>query len=124
MAAISIDLRKRILKAYDRGGVTQQDVAKRFDVSYGMVKKLIQQRRRIGDISPQHHRSGRKPKILESHCRELKRLLRENPDLTLEELREALGVDCTIQAIHYALADMGLTYKKRHSEPVSRIAKM
>jgi transposase len=54
----------------------------------------------------------------------LKRLLRENPDLTLEELRDALGVDCTIQAIHYVLADMGLTYKKRRSGPVSKIAKM
>ena len=109
MAAISMDLRQRILKAYDQGGVTQLEVAKRFDVSHGMVKKLLQQRRRIGDIGPQHHRSGRKPKILETHCREMKRLLAEEPDLTLEELREALGLDCTIQAIHYALADMGRT---------------
>ena len=37
------------------------------------------------------------------------------------ELRAALGVDCTVQAIHYALLAMGLTYKKRRSEPANRI---
>jgi transposase len=40
--------------------------------------------------------------------------------MTLKELREALGLDCSLPAIHYALSDMGLTYKKRHSEPVNR----
>jgi hypothetical protein len=41
--------------------------------------------------------------------------------MTLKELREVLGLDCSLPAIHYALSDMGLTYKKRHSESVSRI---
>lgn len=124
MATISMDLRGRILKAYDRGDVTRDQVARRFDVSLGMVKKLIQQRRRTGDIAPQHHRSGRKPKIEASHRRAMKALVAENPDLTLEEIRERTGLECTVQAIHYALADMGLTYKKRHSAPPSRIATM
>ena len=84
-SSISLDLRKRILKVYDQGGVTRDDVAKRFDVSLGMVKKLLRQRRELGDIRHQHHRSGRKPKILESHCREMERLLDEKPDMTLED---------------------------------------
>jgi transposase len=80
-----------------------------------MVKKLIQQRRHSGDIAPRHHRSGRKPIILDSHRRELRSLVSKQPDLTLEEIRAHLGLECTIQAIHYVLADMGLTYKKRRS---------
>lgn len=108
-----MDLRQRILKAYDRGDTTRDQVARRFEVSLGMVKKLIQQRRHTGDIAPRHHRSGRKPVILGSHRRELRALLAKQPDLTLEEIRVRLGLECTIQAIHYVLADMGLTYKKR-----------
>lgn len=108
-----MDLRQRILKAYDRGDTTREQVASRFEVSLGMVKKLIQQRRHTGDIAPRHHRSGRKPIILSSHRRELRALLVKQPDLTLEEIRVRLGLECTIQAIHYVLADMGLTYKKR-----------
>ena len=110
-----MDLRKRILKAYDRGDVTRDQVASRFDVSLGMVKKLIQQRRHTGNIEPGHHRSGRKPLILGSHRREMRILLAKQPDLTLEEIRVHLGLECTIQAIHHVLADMGLTYKKRRS---------
>lgn len=115
MATISVDLRLRILKAYDRGDVTRQQVATRFQVSLGMVKKLIQQRRHSGNITPLHHRSGRKPIILDHHRRELRLLLAKQPDLTLEEIRNHLGLGCTIQAIHYVLVDMGLTYKKRLS---------
>lgn len=117
MATISMDLRQRILKAYDRGDVTREQVAGRFEVSLGMVKKLLHQRRHTGDIAPRHHRSGRKPVILDSHRRELRALVARQPDLTLEEIRVRLGLECTIQAIHYVLADMGLTYKKRHSVP-------
>lgn len=115
MATISVDLRQRILKAYDRGDTTREQVASRFEVSLGMVKKLIQQRRHSGDIAPRHHRSGRKPIILDSHRRELRSLISKQPDLTLEEIRARLGLECTIQAIHYVLVDMGLTYKKRRS---------
>jgi transposase len=58
---ISLGLRERILAAYDAGEGTREAVAGPFRVSLGMVKKLLQQRRRTGDMRPQHHRSGRKP---------------------------------------------------------------
>jgi hypothetical protein len=48
-------------------------------------------------------------------------LLGKKPDLTLAELRQAMRLDCTLPAIHYVLAKLGLTYKKRHSAPASRI---
>jgi L,D-peptidoglycan transpeptidase YkuD (ErfK/YbiS/YcfS/YnhG family) len=38
-----------------------------------------------------------------------------NPDTTLKELREAVELKCSLPAIHYALEEMGLTYKKRGS---------
>lgn len=120
MPTISLDLRQRILECYDRGEGTQQDVADRFCVSRGMIKKLLAQRARIGDIAPQHHRSGRKPKLVGKHRRQLRSLLHKTPDLTLAELRTHLDVDCTLPAIHYVLAAMGMTYKKRRSAPANR----
>lgn len=123
MATISLDLRERILAAYDRGEGTREQVARRFCVSLGMVKKLIQQRRHTGDIAPRHDRSGRRPRILASHRQAMRTLLCDKPDMTLEELRSAVKLDCSLPAIHYALEKMGLTYKKRHSEPASRSAR-
>lgn len=123
MATLSMDLRQRILASYDRKEGTREEIAYRYQVSLGMVKKLIQQRRHTGDIAPRHHRSGRKPKILSSHRQQMRTLLSRKPDLTLEELREKVGLDCTVVAVHYALEEMGLTYKKRHSGPANRIGR-
>jgi transposase len=116
----SLDLRERILAAYDKAEGTREEVADRFRVSLGMVKKLLQQRRRIGQIGSQHHRSGRKPLIVASHHRQLRTLLHEKSDLTLKELRAAVGLACSLPAIHYTLAKLGLTYKKRHSAPANK----
>lgn len=123
MRTIFLDLRQRILAAYDKGRDTRQEVARRFEVSLGLVKKLLQQRRRTGDITPRHCFSGRKPTILPSHHSQMRRLLADKPDLTLPELRQATGLRCTLPAIHYALKKMDLTYKKRHSAPASRTAR-
>lgn len=117
---ISLDLRERILATYDADAGTRAEVARRFRVSVGLVKKLLQQRRRLGDLRPQHHRSGSKPRIVASHRQQMRTLLARKPDLTLRELRTATGLACTLPAIHYVLAKLGLTYKKRHSGPANK----
>ena len=123
MTTLSMDLRERILACYDADKGSRQDIADRFCVSLGMVKKLLQQRKATGDIGPRHHYSGRKPKITPAHKQEFRRLVAERPDITLEELREAVGVPCSLPAIFYALRNMDLSYKKRHSKLPSRTAK-
>lgn len=122
MRTLSLDLRERILASYDHEDGTREEIAMRYRVSLGMVKKLLQQRRRTGEIGSLHHRSGRKPLIVATHQRQMRVLLKKKPDLTLKELRAAAALDCSLPAIHYALAKMGLTYKKRHFAPVSKIA--
>jgi transposase len=126
MATLSLDLRTRILAAYDKCEATRQQVAKRFGVSEGMVKKLLQQRRRTGDIGHRHRFSGNKPRLLQEHGGALRAAVAAHPDLTLGELKARLKLACTPQAIHHVLAAMKLTYKKRLSmrpsrtEPTSR----
>lgn len=116
----SVDFRERILAAYDEGEGTREDVARRFRVSLGMVKKLLQQRRHTGSIAPRHHLAGRKPLIVAGHQRQMRSLLGQKPDLTLKELRDAMALECSLQAIHVVLAKMGLTYKKRRSGPPNK----
>lgn|SRR5215831_2050945 len=124
MRTLSLDLRERILTSYDRQEGTRLDIATRYRVSVGMVKKLLQQRRKTGDLRPRHYLSGRKPKVLAGHEQRMRTLLERKPDLTLKELRLAVGLDCTLPAIHYALQRLGLTYKKRHSMPLSRAGRI
>jgi transposase len=124
MATLPLDTRKKILSVYDTGQYTRQEVADRFLVSLGMVKKLLSQRKATGDIAPRHHYSGNKPKITAAHRQRLAEMVREQPDKTLEELRDALGVQCSVPAIHYVLKDQELSFKKRHSSPPNKIVPM
>jgi len=120
MRTLSLDLRERILASHDHDEGTRAQTAQRFRVSLGMVKKLLQQRRRTGDIAPRHRYAGRKPMIVAVHRSQIRSLLAKKNDLTLIELRDALGLPCSFQAIHVVLGKMGLTYKKRHSAPANR----
>ncbi len=120
MKTLSLDLRERILAAYDAEQGIREEIGRRFWVSTGMVKKLLQQRRHRGEIGPQHHRSGRKPMLVEEHGQRLHELVHQKPDITLAEMRSALALACSLPAIHYVLVDMGLTYKTRLSMRASK----
>ena len=124
MKTLSLDLRERMLASYDEGAGTRQEVADRYRVSLGMVKKLLQQRRHTGDIRARHRFSGRKPIILEKHRQRMQQLLAKQPDLTLHELRQALVLACSLPAIHYALVDLSLTYKKRRCGPANKAGRL
>lgn len=119
MKTLSLDLRERIVAAYDRGDGTRLQIAQRYDVSESMVKKLLKQRVKTGDIGARHSNSGRKCKIEAVHENQLRLLVKEQADMTLEELRDALELPVTPQAIFYALKRMGLSLKKRRSSPQS-----
>lgn len=119
MKTLSLDLRERIVAAFDRGDGTRLQIAERYEVSESMVKKLLKQRVKTGDIAPRHANSGRKPTIGPVHEKRLRRLVAQQPDLTLTELRDSLELDVTPQAIFYALERLGLPLKKRRSSPLS-----
>jgi transposase len=124
MKTTSLDLRRRIVETYDEGKWTQEEVAKRFRVSIGLVKKLLLQRKRTGRIEARHRFSGRKARLLPERGAELKGLVAKEPDLTLAEMKERMKLECSIGAIHWVLGRMGLTYKKRRSMRPSKTVPM
>ena len=120
MDPYSIDLRKRVLAACDAGKRTKE-VATTFDVSPAWVRRLKQHRReRGGDIAPRAGGGSRGRKIDRDR---LATLVNEQPDATLVELRDRLGVAVTPWAVGKALRELGLTFKKSRSAPPSRTAR-
>lgn len=112
---LSMDLRERIVAAYEAEKGTKEEVAKRFRVSVGMVKKLLQQKAKTGDLRPRHRFSGRKARLMPEHGSKLKELIGQEPDLTLAEMKARLNLSCTVAAVHWVVGRLGLTYKKRRS---------
>ena len=115
MKAISMDLRQRIVDAYDQGDTTRQKVAERFGVSLAFVKKLLSRRKRFGTIAPFLDWVGRKRAISPESQHALRKHLARHPGATLAELRDALGLACSLVTVFNTLRRMKLTYKKNAS---------
>ena len=111
MDAYSLDLRKRILKDAD-AGMSTRHVALKYDVSESWVRRLKQRRRESGEIAPRSSRNRVVPKWL-AYADQLRRLVEEKPDITLRELRDALGQDVSVQTLSRALRHLQLTFKKK-----------
>jgi putative transposase len=60
MNAYSLDLREKIVFAYEEGKTSIRKVAERFQVSKGVVQNLINLKRRTGEIRPKKATGGRK----------------------------------------------------------------
>lgn len=120
MESYSIDLRKKVLAAYDRGKQTQE-IAEMFGVSKAWARRVKQRRRDHGELAPRP-RIGKHPVKVDRD--RLARLVEQQPDATLSELRDKLGVECSISAVWRALRDLGLSFKKRPSTPRNRTARM
>ena len=114
----SQDLRDRILAAYDRGMRTKQ-ISETFDVSPAWARAVKQRRRETGATTALPMGGVR---IVKIDAGRLSALVAEQPDATLAELRDRLGVQCTEPAVCIALKRLGLSYKKKRSMPRSRIA--
>jgi transposase len=110
------DLRDRVLSAYDRGMKTKQ-IAVVFDVSPSWARRVKQRRRESGQTSPRPMGGVRVVKI---DLVRLAELVKQQPDATLKELRERLGVACAESAVCMALKRLSLSFKKRRCTPRSR----
>ena len=118
-AAYAQDLRDRVLSAYDRGMTTGQ-IADVFDVSPAWARRVKQRRRENGETAPRPMGGVRVVKI---DLARLAELVAQQPDATLKELREKLGVACAESAVCMALKRLGLSFKKRRFTPPSRIVR-
>ena len=116
MKAYSMDLRQKVIVQCDQGKPTKE-VADAFGVSRVWVRRLKQHRRQRGDIIPRNGGGSRSRKIDRQYLAEL---VRRQPDATLVELRDRLGVKVTPWAICKALRQLQLSFKKSPSTPPSR----
>ena len=122
---LSEDLRERIVEAVE-GGSSRRATALRFAVSVSAVIKLMQRWQRTGAVAP-GQMGGWKDHALAAHEELVQELVRARPDLTLEELREALarqGITVGRTSVWRFLRAQGLTLKKRLSMPQSRTGRM
>jgi len=109
MKAYSREMRRDVLAACDRGQGTRE-VALLFKVSESWVRRVKQERREQGKVAPCMTRR-RIPKWA-PYIDDIQAHLARKPDLTLQELKDALGTTLSRQTLCKALQRLKLTLKK------------
>jgi transposase len=118
--AYSDDLRRKVLERYQLGEDTLEDLADRFSVSLGWVKKISAAFTRTGQMErPRPARVGRKSKATPEVDAFVREAVAAQPDLTLAELQLALHqhkqFEISIVSVWNLLRRLNLRLKKNHS---------
>jgi transposase len=113
MTPYSQDLRQRILDTVQRGEGSLRQIAQRFLVSVTFVTRLLQLHRSTGSLQPQPHGGGNPPVQGPKDLERLREFIQQQPDATLEECRQHLGVSCSLMTLSRALRQLGLPRKKK-----------
>ena len=111
MAAYSLDLRQRVLRAWD-SGMDVYSVAAKYEVSRALVHRLVQRRRETGSIAPRQQTKFRRRSLSPHQEERLVALVIARPDATLAELREALPTTAALSTLWRTIGRLGFTVKK------------
>jgi len=124
MTALSLDLRKRIVTRYERGGITYAELAETFGVGEATVSRLLRRRRERGALERDAPGGGYPPRIAPEQFSQLLKLVAEKPDRTVAELCEdwlaRYGGSLSLSSMTRALARAGVTRKKKPSGLASK----
>jgi transposase len=113
MTPYSQDLRERIGDTVRRGDGSLRQIARRFLVSASFITRLLRTYRTTGSLEPRPHGGGHPVALTPQDLERLRELVRQQPDATLEELRQRLGASCSTMTISRALGKLGLPRKKK-----------
>jgi transposase len=110
------------LAAYKTGRHTQSHLADIFGVTRKTINNWVRIERTEsrGTPLPKGHR---RQSFSEQDKQRLALLVTERPDLTLKQLRELMGKDCTLPTVHNTLQRLGFFLKKL-SGPANKTARI
>lgn len=116
MKAYSLDLREKIVGAYEVGHTSIRKVAKLFQVSKSTVQALLNRKKEKRTLAPLPATGG-KPSQLSGHEQEIEAMVKEHPDYTLSEYCEYWGEKTGVRLCESAMCrflnKQNLTVKKK-----------
>jgi len=74
---------------------------------------LAEQKRKRGSVALRTSQRGRKSILTEEDKENIQSCIDENPDITIEEVREKLNLSASYSTVERAIAAMGYTLKKK-----------
>ncbi|QBR70991.1 hypothetical protein CU048_06520 [Beijerinckiaceae bacterium] len=112
--ALSVDLRRRVADAIERG-LSRRQAAERFGVSASSAIRWFERLKEQGDVAPKRQGGDRKSGRIEAEADFLLGAVAEAPDITLAEVQEKLqarGVSAGIGTLWRFFLRWRITFKK------------
>lgn len=106
------EARKLLVQAYEKGHKAEI-VAMAYSVTPSTVYRLARQQRRTGSVALRTSQRGRKAKLTETDLEHIDGLLQKQPDLTIDEIIETLGLVVSNPTVRRAVIKLGYTRKKK-----------
>ena len=116
-APVSVDLRQRILTAYEAKEGSQRQLAERFKVSLSFIRDLVRHHRETGTVQPKPRGGGAVAKLGKEQLPIVEALVKAQPDALLVELCERFaqqtGVEVSVSTMQRAVCQLKLSVKKK-----------
>ncbi len=114
--ALSMDIRKKVLKAIERG-MSRRQAAARFDIGPATAVRWAKRVETTGEVAPLPMGGDRRSQRIEAHADDILAPIEAKPDMTIKELREKIrerhGVGFGYGTVWRFLARHGITRKKK-----------
>ena len=115
--AYSVDLRERVVAAFDVGDMTDEEVATLFQVGEATVHRWKRLKRETGSLVPRPPLGGgMPPRVAPEQYDLVREIVSEQPDVTIPEaaweFHRRTGRSVSPSAMGRALRKLGLTRKK------------
>jgi transposase len=111
MGISSEEIRLRALKAFEAGLGNKEHIAQLYGISVRTFRRWWQEYTAHKKTAPAPR--GHNPRALnDQELKRLDQLLEQQPDMTLEQLRAALGQKCSLVTIHNMIKKLNWRYKK------------
>jgi len=126
---LSKETREKIVY-HKKSGARNTEIANWIRVTTRSVKRIWKLYKEKNTIEPRPHNKGRKAAFDDGTMIKIRAKIKEQPDITLEELVEEFSLNISISALCRKLKKQDLTFKKRrcfvkgNSVPTGRMVRV
>jgi transposase len=111
MKIASEEIRTIVVEAYSSGAVSRKQLAEIFGYHIGSIGRWIRENRKTERLAPLPR--GHRVSVFNAEERkQLAEFIENNPDATLDEIRNHFRKPCSLVAIHKIVRKLGYVFKK------------
>ena len=106
------ETRKLLIEAWNKTH-NAKEIAERFSVNTSTVYRLEKQMCETGSVKTRTSQRGRKHALTPEDIQNIDRVVRQEPDITIDEIIDKLGLHVCNETVRKAVIKLGYSYKKK-----------